>query len=788
MIVGIGGNNGVTCVAGLLANRKKLEWEGSKRRVKADWKGCVTQGNENLVNFGNAEIGGWDIRKTKLGDALVEARILDRDLALMVKDEMNSIDVMQGVWDKRYIGESQHETADHFFEGSHLQKLEKLRKDIRKFQQKVNGHTTVVWSANVESHHMLDPVPQNAEALMRTLETNAPVPPSVLYALAAAMEGCSFVNGGSQDTLTIPGLLEFFTDSYCLGTDFKSGQTKAKTAVVEYLRKLAFQVKVVASSNHLGNNDLKSLLSKPQQDAKLRVKHDIFRTGDDEAIDHTVSLMYTPYIGDEKRDYVEYTSEAFLSQIHTMVTYSRCSDSVLCAPLIIDACVWCDAFRFAGASHADVAKATAYLFKVPEFTGSSLFFFDQLQDLDAVCRKYDLDMKPIEEEKPEDEGSATPTTTTTTTPKRVAYPARAEGGRFVVAAGLACLDIELLSAVFDGRESINEYDGSRSKAGGSAPQVATAVAALGQNAAVIARLGNDMSAQRLVELMDPERTGIATAGCTFSELLNTGNAIVPVFADGRGCYYDAGSNREFSPDDILEGLMKLTNVGALHVGYPHLLPRCRGEDLANVLVRLNLVTSLDLNGVPPTAHLGDGVIDAPASVVDVLHANADEARLLLRMPENRDPTFLALSLLHRTGAALVAVTDGDKGAALAVADDARVASSHIPLSWAGKSARVPAYAIPDGTTPNTNGAGDAFCAGLLATLVAHADDPDLSLDEVARIACLSAHQRVANLPEPRSLDDFLLDLRHSDRGRRSGGFLSKNPPPKTPLPPELPLQ
>ena len=30
---------------------------------------------------------------------------------------------------------------------------------------------------------------------------------------------------------------------------------------------------------------------------------------------------------------MEYTSEAFLSQLHTMATYTRCSDSVLCAPL-----------------------------------------------------------------------------------------------------------------------------------------------------------------------------------------------------------------------------------------------------------------------------------------------------------------------------------------------------------------------------------------------------------------------------------------------------------------------
>ena len=74
--------------------------------------------------------------------------------------------------------------------------------------------------------------------------------------------------------------------------------------------------------------------------AKLRVKSQIFSSD----IDHHVAVQYTPFIGDEKRDYVEYTSEAFLSQLHTMATYTRCSDSVLCAPLYIDVCCLLDYF------------------------------------------------------------------------------------------------------------------------------------------------------------------------------------------------------------------------------------------------------------------------------------------------------------------------------------------------------------------------------------------------------------------------------------------------------------
>ncbi|KAL3926343.1 MAG: hypothetical protein SGBAC_013514 [Bacillariaceae sp.] len=69
---------------------------------------------------------------------------------------------------------------------------------------------------------------------------------------------------------------------------------------------------------------------------------------------------------DEKRDVVEYTSLGFLSSPHTMLTYTRCMDSILCVPLMVDAAVWCDFFARHHSSSSTVARATAYLFKVPE--------------------------------------------------------------------------------------------------------------------------------------------------------------------------------------------------------------------------------------------------------------------------------------------------------------------------------------------------------------------------------------------------------------------------------------
>lgn len=432
LIVGLGGNNGVTLLAGQIANRRQLSWEtATAGRVSANWFGCLTQIAPRGVHGGvgfrgrvpglaaaeDAVVGGWDIRATKLGQALYDSRVLEPDLVRQVREEMDETEVMAGVWDPSFIGESQHETATHVVKGdddfSTRTRLARIRRDIRTWKDKnhVQGHITLIWSASVERPS--DTNYQSPEELLGAIHDDAnrdDVSPSMLYAAAAALEGCSFVNGGSQNTLSsamtrlfdpayrTPGapassvLSNFAPHStrraYCLGTDFKAGQTKFKTAAVEYLRALGLSPRVIASSNHLGNNDMLNLTTKKTLNAKMRVKSDIFGPWQEEDLDHKVTVMYCPYIGDEKRDFVEYTSLGFLGSPHTMVTYTRCMDSILCVPLMIDAAVWCDHFARRRVAAGPAARATAYLFKVPEgeAKGVDPGFFHQMRELEDVLR------------------------------------------------------------------------------------------------------------------------------------------------------------------------------------------------------------------------------------------------------------------------------------------------------------------------------------------------------------------------------------------------------------------
>lgn len=165
LIVGFGGGNGVTVAAGVLANQKNISWEGPTGRNSPNYLGCITQlpskggsggyrERYDLADANNAAIGGWDIRPTPLGEALYNARILDFDLVRQVREEMDSLKLLPGIWDPDFIGESQHASATHVTgEGDSQQsRLDRLREDIRGFKEGegVTGHVTVIWSASVE--------------------------------------------------------------------------------------------------------------------------------------------------------------------------------------------------------------------------------------------------------------------------------------------------------------------------------------------------------------------------------------------------------------------------------------------------------------------------------------------------------------------------------------------------------------------------------------------------------------------------------------------------------------
>merc|ERR1712070_1010769 len=132
---------------------------------------------------------------------------------------------------------------------------------------------------------------------------------------------------------------------YIGGDDFKSGQTKMKSVLVDFLVGAGIKPTSIVSYNHLGNNDGKNL-SAPQQFrskeiSKSNVVDDMVASnpilyGKGEHPDHCVVIKYVPYVGDSKRAMDEYTSEIFMGGTNTIVMHNTCEDSLLATPLIID--------------------------------------------------------------------------------------------------------------------------------------------------------------------------------------------------------------------------------------------------------------------------------------------------------------------------------------------------------------------------------------------------------------------------------------------------------------------
>jgi len=111
-----------------------------------------------LTNYYSCLVfGGQDIRPTKPGDALLRDQILDYDLVRQIKDDMNKVKVFRGLYDPRFIGSSQHETATHILTKEEApsvsEALKCLRADIRYFKWRngVVGHTTVSIRINIMS-------------------------------------------------------------------------------------------------------------------------------------------------------------------------------------------------------------------------------------------------------------------------------------------------------------------------------------------------------------------------------------------------------------------------------------------------------------------------------------------------------------------------------------------------------------------------------------------------------------------------------------------------------------
>ncbi|XP_074664832.1 inositol-3-phosphate synthase 1 [Strix aluco] len=355
MLVGWGGNNGTTVTAAVLANKLGLSWMTKTGRKKANYYGSLLQASTVCLGTGpsgdvyvpfrdllpmvhpnDIVFDGWDISSLNLAEAMQRAEVLDWPLQEQLWPHLEKMKPRPSIYIPEFIAANQEERADNVLRGSMAEQVEQIRRDIRDFRESSGVDKVIVlWTANTE--RFCDVVPglnDTADNLLRAIERGLEVSPSTLFAVASILEGCAYINGSPQNTF-VPGAVELAAQRrvFICGDDFKSGQTKLKSVLVDFLVGAGLKTKSIVSYNHLGNNDGKNL-SAPQQFrskeiSKSNVVDDTVQAnpvlyGPQDKPDHCVVIKYVPYVGDSKRALDEYTSEIMMGGTNTIVIHNTC--------------------------------------------------------------------------------------------------------------------------------------------------------------------------------------------------------------------------------------------------------------------------------------------------------------------------------------------------------------------------------------------------------------------------------------------------------------------------------
>jgi myo-inositol-1-phosphate synthase len=138
MLVGLGGNNGSTFVAGMLANKGGMSWNTKNGMQKANFFGSFTQSATTHVGFKhdektgelkdcfkpiknllpmvdpvNFDVCGWDISAQNLYEAANRAHVLEPSLIEQLKPDLEAMVPMKAVLNPDFIASNQADRADN---------------------------------------------------------------------------------------------------------------------------------------------------------------------------------------------------------------------------------------------------------------------------------------------------------------------------------------------------------------------------------------------------------------------------------------------------------------------------------------------------------------------------------------------------------------------------------------------------------------------------------------------------------------------------------------------------
>ncbi len=220
--------------------------------------------------------------------------------------------------------------------------IDSVRTALREFAVRHGlTHTVVVnlassepLPADAEGHHSLN----GFESLIDD-DRKDRVVPSMCYAYAAFKEGCSHINFTPSVGASIAALQELAQQSKLphYGNDGKTGETLVKTALAPMFVSRNLEILSWEAVNMLGNNDGKTLKDPHKAAGKLKSKGEVLPKLLGYSPHAEVSIKYVPSLGDWKTAWDLIHFRGFMDVPMTMQFIWQGCDSVLAAPLILDA-------------------------------------------------------------------------------------------------------------------------------------------------------------------------------------------------------------------------------------------------------------------------------------------------------------------------------------------------------------------------------------------------------------------------------------------------------------------
>jgi sugar/nucleoside kinase (ribokinase family) len=238
--------------------------------------------------------------------------------------------------------------------------------------------------------------------------------------------------------------------------------------------------------------------------------------------------------------------------------------------------------------------------------------------------------------------------------------------------------------------------------GGCGINTAILLARLGIHTHFLGRIGNDRLGRFLLNQLDQE--GIDVENLILDDTLQTKASLLTVRTGGEHSLIRTSAvGNALNKDDL--SLFDLKNIQMMHFGGIYSLKNLLGEDLKQYCMELkNQEIVITMDTVWTHDQNWEAII-AALPYVDFFLPSLDEAQALTG---KSTPQAIARSL-RKIGVPIVVVKLGREGAY---------------LSYGTQEGLIPACLIPANKVVDTTGAGDAFCAGFIAALVADKTIPE----------------------------------------------------------------